>query len=128
MLEGASAVAFLPSTDLARSLDFFAEQLKLTLLEENPYACVFQCGHTMLRVTLVEDLRVQPFTVFGWDVPDIRQVLAQLAAAGVSPIRYDGMNQEPGGVWTAPGGDLVAWLADPDGNTLSLTQFVRSPE
>ena len=27
------------------------------------------------------------------------------------------------GVWTAPGGDKIAWFADPDGNVLSLTQF-----
>ena len=25
--------------------------------------------------------------------------------------------------WTTPGGDKVAWFADPDGNVLSLTQF-----
>ena len=26
------------------------------------------------------------------------------------------------GVWTTPTGEKVAWFADPDGNTLSLTQ------
>jgi len=26
-------------------------------------------------------------------------------------------------VWTTPGGGKVAWIADPDGNILSLTQF-----
>jgi hypothetical protein len=25
--------------------------------------------------------------------------------------------------WQTPGGDRVAWFADPDGNTLSLTAF-----
>jgi hypothetical protein len=29
----------------------------------------------------------------------------------------------PASVWTTPGGDKVAWFADPDGNILSLTQF-----
>jgi hypothetical protein len=32
------------------------------------------------------------------------------------------MNQDSDGVWTAPGGDKVAWFTDPDGNVLSLTQ------
>jgi hypothetical protein len=27
------------------------------------------------------------------------------------------------GAWTAPSGAKVAWFKDPDGNTLSLTQF-----
>jgi len=26
-------------------------------------------------------------------------------------------------VWQAPGGAKVAWFKDPDGNTLSVTQF-----
>jgi hypothetical protein len=38
--------------------------------------------------------------------------------------RYEGMDQDSDGVWTAPGGDKVAWFTDPDGNVLSLTQFV----
>jgi predicted enzyme related to lactoylglutathione lyase len=37
--------------------------------------------------------------------------------------RYPGMDQDENGVWTTQGGEKVAWFADPDGNTLSLTQF-----
>ena len=33
------------------------------------------------------------------------------------------MEQDELGVWTTPGGDRIAWFADPDGNVLSLTQF-----
>jgi hypothetical protein len=36
---------------------------------------------------------------------------------------YEGMDQDPAGVWTTPGGDQIAWFRDPDGNVLSLTQF-----
>ena len=79
----------------------------------------------MLRVTRVDELRPQPFTVLGWDVPDLRATLAGLVAKGVPVLRYDGIGQDDEGVWTTPGGDLVTWFADPDGNTLSLTQFVR---
>jgi len=45
-----------------------------------------------------------------------------LAARGVTFLRYDGMNQDEDGIWTTPTGARVAWFADPDGNTLSLTQ------
>ena len=37
--------------------------------------------------------------------------------------RWQVMDQDDLGIWTAPCGDLVAWFADPAGNTLSLTQF-----
>lgn len=41
-------------------------------------------------------------------------------AAGVVFRRYDGMDQDERGIWTAPGGARIAWFGDPDGNTLSL--------
>jgi hypothetical protein len=61
--------------------------------------------------------------VAGWQVPDIAEAMAALAERGVTGLRFDGMDQDDLGVWTAPGGDRVAWFADPDGNTLSLTTF-----
>jgi catechol 2,3-dioxygenase-like lactoylglutathione lyase family enzyme len=123
MLGSASAIAFLPSTDLDRSRRFFADRLGLTVEEVTPFACVLRAGTTTLRVTRVDTLHPQPFTVFGWRVPDVRATVAELAAADVQFLRYEGMDQDPAGVWTTPGGDQVAWFRDPDGNTLSLTQF-----
>jgi predicted enzyme related to lactoylglutathione lyase len=119
----ASAVAFLPSSDLDRSRRFFGDDLGLTVREITPYACVVSVGETLLRITRVNDLRPQPFTVFGWQVPEIQATAARLAATGVAFIRYEGMDQDANGVWTTPGGDQVAWFQDPDGNILSLTQF-----
>ncbi len=124
MLASASPIAFLPSTDLDRSRQFFADRLGLAVDEVTPFACVVRVGTTMLRVTKVEQLHAQPFTVFGWEVPDIDAVVADLGGAGITFVRYDGMVQDAAGVWTTPGGDRVAWFQDPDGNTLSLTQFV----
>ena len=126
LLDVAKPIAFLPSTDLQRSRDFFSDLLGLAIVDENPYVCVFQCMSTTLRVTLVAQFVPQAFTVFGWEVRDIRSVLARLAEQGIAAIRYQGMSQDSDGVWTAPGGDLVAWFVDPDGNTLSLTQFIPS--
>lgn len=123
MLESAAAIAFLPSTDLARAERFFAGTLGLPVEEVTPFACVLRAGGTMLRVTKVDGLRPQPFTVFGWQVPDLRATAARLAGVGVALLRYDGIGQDAEGVWETPGGDLIAWFHDPDGNTLSLTEF-----
>jgi catechol 2,3-dioxygenase-like lactoylglutathione lyase family enzyme len=125
MLASRTPIAFLPSTDLERSRQFFADRLGLAVEEVTPFACVLRAGTTTLRVTKVDQLRPQPFTVFGWQVPDIRAVLADLDDAGIRCVRYDGMDQDPDGVWTTPGGDRIAWFLDPDGNTLSLTQLVE---
>jgi catechol 2,3-dioxygenase-like lactoylglutathione lyase family enzyme len=124
MLASALPIAFLPSTDLDRSRRFFADRLGLVVEEVTPFACVVRAGTTMLRVTKVDELHAQPFTVFGWAVGDIHAVVADLGDAGIAFVRYDGMDQDAAGVWTTPGGDRIAWFRDPDGNTLSLTQFL----
>jgi len=123
MLESARVIPFVPSTDLERSRQFYEAVLGLSVAETSPYAFALRTGGTTLRLTKVDELRPQPFTVLGWAVPAIHEAVAELAGRGVEFTRYDGMGQDPDGVWTAPGGAMVAWFSDPDGNTLSLTQF-----
>lgn len=87
------------------------------------YALVFDAAGTMLRVVIVEQFQPQPFTVLGWHVRNIQSCVADLTRAGVTFTRYEGMVQDDLGIWSTPDGAKVAWFADPDGNTLSLTQF-----
>jgi predicted enzyme related to lactoylglutathione lyase len=89
----------------------------------SPFALVVDANGTMVRITPVPDLRPQPFTIAGWEVADIEATITDLVARGVSFNRYEGMDQGASGIWLSPNGDLVAWFVDPDGNTLSLTQF-----
>jgi catechol 2,3-dioxygenase-like lactoylglutathione lyase family enzyme len=123
-MDGSSLIAFVPTTDLARSRVFYAETLGLHVTDESPYACVFDANGTMLRLTPVRKLSRTRYTVLGWSVGDIASTVAALVAAGVLFVRYRGMDLDEAGIWTAPGGDRVAWFEDPDGNVLSLTQFV----
>jgi catechol 2,3-dioxygenase-like lactoylglutathione lyase family enzyme len=116
-------IAFVPTTDPARAREFYAGTLGLEVEDESPFALVFRVNGTMLRVTTVQELAPQPFTVLGWEVPDIAETIRALAERGVRFERYDGVEQDALGVWTAPGGGRIAWFKDPDGNTLSLTQF-----
>lgn len=54
MLQGAVPIAFVGVTDLDRALQFYRETLGLTLRhDEAPFALVFDCAGTMLRVTKV---------------------------------------------------------------------------
>jgi len=126
MLGSADGVAFLASTDLDRSEVFFRDVLDLPILSRSPFACLFRCGASTLRVTRVDELRPQPFTVFGWTVVDLRSSVEQLGERGVGLLRYDGLDQDADGVWTTPGGDLVAWFHDSDGNVLSLTELTAT--
>jgi catechol 2,3-dioxygenase-like lactoylglutathione lyase family enzyme len=120
-----SFIAFIPVRDLTAARHFYGEVLGLAVLEESPFDVVVDAMGTMLRLTKVEDLLIQPFTIAGWQVPDMRVAIDSLTRVGVTFTRYDGMDQDDRGVWTTPGGDEVAWFTDPDGNTLSLTRFAN---
>jgi catechol 2,3-dioxygenase-like lactoylglutathione lyase family enzyme len=119
----AHVIAFAAATDLDRARGFYERTLGPTVTERNDFACVLDAHGTMLRVTAVPRVSAAGYTVLGWRVADITATVRELAARGVEFRRYDGMDQDGDGIWTTPGGDQVAWFADPDGNVLSLTQF-----
>ena len=123
MLETSEVIAFVGSADLDRARAFYEQTLGLRVVEHHDFACVFDANGTMLRVTAVAEAARAGYTVLGWRVPDIAAAVRDLTARDVTFLRYDGMDQDEGGVWTTPGGDQVAWFADPDGNVLSLTEF-----
>jgi catechol 2,3-dioxygenase-like lactoylglutathione lyase family enzyme len=123
MLETSEVVAFVGSADLRQARVFYEQALGLRLIEQNDFACVFDANGTMLRVTAVAEVAHSGYTVLGWRVSDIGTAVDGLTAKGVAFLHYDGMDQDESGIWTTPGGDQVAWFADPDGNVLSLTQF-----
>ena len=123
VLSLADVIAFVPTTDLERARDFYGEVLGLRLLGQDEYALVCDANGTMVRIAAVETFEPAAHTVLGWQVRDIRADVRDLVTRGVQFLRYAGMEQDEDGVWTTPGGEKVAWFADPDGNTLSLTQF-----
>jgi catechol 2,3-dioxygenase-like lactoylglutathione lyase family enzyme len=121
-LDSARLVGFVATTDLARARRFYGEVLGLAVVEESPFAVVCDGGGARLRVTLVDEHVATPYTVLGWEVPDVAAAVDELAGRGVSCTRYPGMEQDERGIWTAPGGAKVAWFLDPDGNNLSVNQ------
>jgi catechol 2,3-dioxygenase-like lactoylglutathione lyase family enzyme len=123
-LEGSALMAFVPVTDIDAARNFYASTLRLSVLDESPLALVVDANGTMLRITPVPELRRRPFTIAGWQVDDIEATIDLLSSRGVVFTHYDGMGQRDNGVWESPSRDLVAWFTDPDGNTLSLTEFV----
>lgn len=123
MLTSFPVIAFVATTNRDRARTFYAQTLGLRLVSEDPFALVFDAGGTMVRVVSVQELRPAVYTVLGWIVADIAKAVRELTREGVVFRRYNGMPQDEQGIWTSPGGARIAWFDDPDGNTLSLTQF-----
>ncbi len=116
-------IAFVATRDPDRAKTFYRDTLGLSLVSEDPFALVFDAHGTMLRVTTVPKVAAAACTVLGWRVPNIVTASHALRNAGVTFERYVGMRQDKRGVWKSPSGARVAWFKDPDGNTLSITQF-----
>jgi catechol 2,3-dioxygenase-like lactoylglutathione lyase family enzyme len=121
VLENLATIGFIPASDLSRSRVFYAGTLGLTFVSEDGFALVFRAGDRMLRVVAAGEFTPQPFTVFGWEAPDIDATVDDLTARGVEFLRYPHIDQDERGIWIAPGGIRVAWFNDPDGNVLSLS-------
>ena len=122
MLATSELIAFVATTDAARARAFYADTLGLRLVSDDPFALVFDANGTTLRIAKVQELTPAGYTVLGWHVADIVAAANALIGAGVPTLRFDGMAQDQLGIWTSPGGGRIAWIHDPDGNTLSITQ------
>jgi catechol 2,3-dioxygenase-like lactoylglutathione lyase family enzyme len=122
---GATLIGFVGVSDLDHAQQFYGDTLGLRLVDERPFALVADVAGTMLRITVVGEVAPVPYTVLGWSVRDIEGTIGGLVDRGVTFTRYQGMDQDERGVWTAPDGSRVAWFLDPDGNNLSLTELRR---
>jgi catechol 2,3-dioxygenase-like lactoylglutathione lyase family enzyme len=122
-LTDAVPVGFVHVTSVERAREFYVDRLGLAVVDQSPFALVVRTGPILLRLTPVEGHRPEGGTVFGWNVPDIEITMDELRSAGIVPLRYSGVDQDELGIWQSPTSARVAWFADPDGNTLSVTQL-----
>ena len=124
MLDGCSLMAFVATTEAARARAFYEGMLGLHFVSEDDFAVVYDVQGIELRVQKVATLQAQPHTTLGWSVKSIDQVVRAITARGGKFERYDFLTQDEAGIWKSPAGARVAWLKDPDGNLLSLTEHL----
>ena len=123
MLESAKLMGFIRTTDYWKARAFFEGILGLEFLSEDQFAIVFRSGDNMIRAVKSGSFQPEQFTILGWRVTDIERAAAELQSKGVVFEKYPWVNDPTGvGIWTAPGGDKVAWFKDPDGNVLSISE------
>jgi catechol 2,3-dioxygenase-like lactoylglutathione lyase family enzyme len=121
-LSSAKLCGFVATRDRAKAKAFYQDVLGLKLISDDQFAIVFEMNGNHLRVTPVREHAPAPYTVLGWEVHDIEGSVDALIKAGAKFEKYDFLQQDARGIWTAPGGAKVAWFKDPDDNVLSLAQ------
>ena len=106
-------------TDLDRAKAFFADQLQLPILDEQPFAIRFGAGSgSQLSVR-----RGQPNvgqTVGHFEVADIVATVAELSAAGVAFQEYETPKTVDFIAQIGPA--RGAWFTDPDGQVFGIRE------
>ena len=126
MLRDQKLKAFIPTVDPDKAKRFYVNLLGFTLLSEDYYGMELELNGSLLRIATVEQFKPHPFTVLGLEVDDLSSLITSLVRKGVVFEIYNIIDQDKSGIWNAPGGGKVAWFKDPDGNLLSLTEYVSS--
>jgi catechol 2,3-dioxygenase-like lactoylglutathione lyase family enzyme len=124
MLGTTSIVAMAPITDPARARAFYEGTLGLRFVKDDGFALVFEANGIMVRLSKMKQSTPAQYTVLGWQVSGIENVVRDLGKKGVHFEIFGFFKQDKLGIWIAPDGDKVAWFKDPDGNTLSLSEHV----
>src|SRR5438128_1222450 len=114
LLGSQKIIAFVYTSDPVRARAFYGDTLGLRFVSEDKFAVVFDANGTMLRAGIFPGLKPARHTVVGWEVPDILTTAEEFRKAGIELQRYEWMPQDGLAIWTAPGGDKVAWFHDPD--------------
>ena len=123
MLDTCNVITFAATKDVEAARKFYEHTLGLQFVLDEPFALIFDANGIMLRLSKVQEHTPPRYTVLGWQIPKIDEAVEKLSLNGVKFENYDGLEQDDLGICTFPNGDRVAWFNDPDGNTLSITQF-----
>jgi catechol 2,3-dioxygenase-like lactoylglutathione lyase family enzyme len=126
MLTKTNLIGFLVTTDYDRARDFFEHKLGFEFVSQDQYALVMRTAKNMIRIVRIKDFTPARNTVLGWEVDNIEELVALLANRGVEFEDYPFIQDHERRIWSAPGGDKVAWFKDPDGNVLSVSTHTNS--
>jgi predicted enzyme related to lactoylglutathione lyase len=123
MLTNSDLISFAATSNASTARKFYEETIGLNFVSADQFALVFKANGTMLRIQIVDQVEPHRYTALGWNVADIEKEVQTLSQRGVRFARYEGLDQDEKGIWTAPSKAKIAWFTDPDGNILSLTEF-----
>lgn len=124
MLGELNPTAFVPTRNADKAKVFYEGVLGLRFIKDDGFALLMESNGVKVRIARVPEYVPAQFTVLGWEVSGIENVIDGLQGKGVHFEKFGFFEQDSRGIWTAPNGDKVAWFKDPDGNMLGISQHV----
>jgi catechol 2,3-dioxygenase-like lactoylglutathione lyase family enzyme len=83
MLGATNIVAFIPTKDSDKARAFYEGVLGLRFVKDDGFALVLDANGITVRVAKVQDFKPAQFTILGWQVFDIENVVRRLQKKGV---------------------------------------------
>jgi catechol-2,3-dioxygenase len=115
-------------SDLDRAKEFYERQLGLVPDAEEDEGVRYSCaqGSAIFIYLSPENAGASQATVAGWFVNDLEDTIDELASRGAAFEQYDqpGIKTDEHGIFDN-GRLRAAWIKDPDGNTIALTEVQR---
>ena len=125
MLASGKMVGFVPTKDYDKARAFYEGKLGFDFVSLDQFALVVSVGGQKIRIAKIPSFTPLQGTILGWEVKDIRAAANWLKDRGVTLEKFPFAQDKELGIWTAPGGDQVAWFKDPNGNILSIAQHAE---
>jgi catechol 2,3-dioxygenase-like lactoylglutathione lyase family enzyme len=133
MLEESEVATRLPARDLNRARKFYSEKLGLDPIEERPGGLRYRSNNSFFVLFESAGEASRTHTQMGWEVTDIKAIVAALKARGVVFEEYDlpglkttnGIAEIAGNYPSKGVGEKGAWFKDSEGNLLGIGQPLR---
>jgi catechol 2,3-dioxygenase-like lactoylglutathione lyase family enzyme len=121
MFENTHAYSGFAVPDLDEAQRFYGETLglKTSVTVEGVLLTLHLAGDRNTLIYVKPDHEPANYTILNFPVDDVEKAVDELAARGVSMLRYDGFDQDDRGIARGDGPD-IAWFTDPAGNILSV--------
>ena len=121
MFADAKAFSGFSVDDIEAAKRFYGTTLGLRVSESNGMLTLHLAGDRDILVYPKPDHTPATYTILNFPVDDIDKAVDELAARGVSMLRYPGMPADDRGIMREQG-PPIAWFTDPAGNVLSVIQ------
>jgi len=125
MLNDAKLVGFVAATNTERTKQFYQNTLGLKLVEDSPFAFVFDANGNSLRIQKLGKVSPPAYTVLGWEVADIAATAKSLIERGIVFERVPNIEQDSLGIWRTPDGRKLPGSAIPTALAFDYAAFER---
>lgn len=123
-LSTAAATAVVPVADMDRARSWWVDTLGFEVVQDTSAGLVLRAGQgTHLLLYVSGGAGVAPNSIVDFTVDDLEQTIDSLVGLGLTFDRFDGIDADERGI-ADMGPMRCAWVTDPDGNSIAISQLV----